>query len=65
MAKSAVSQHKLMAMGKGTREPVSSGGNFAKGGGVGNLKTGIPDSPITKAKMANGVPGFKKGGKAC
>ena len=64
MAK-AISQHKLMAMGKGTSEPVSSKQNYAKGGSVANLKTGIPESPITKAKAANGVPGFKKGGKAC
>lgn len=54
---SGLSQHKRMAMGKG----------FAKGGSVPApggkpLKTGIPDSPITKSKMGNGIPGMKKGG---
>lgn len=28
------------------------------------LKTGTPKSPITKAKMSNGIPGMKKGGRA-
>jgi hypothetical protein len=39
---------------------------FAKGGSTGstNLKTGIKDSPLTVAKMNNGIPGMKKGGKA-
>lgn len=29
---------------------------------VGQLK-GVPMSPLTKAKMNNGIPGYKKGGK--
>lgn len=35
------------------------------GGGVkpALLKTGMPDSPLTKSKAANGIPGMKKGGK--
>lgn len=58
MAKNAgISQHKQMAMGQ---EPkVGPGGKFAKGGSV----KGIPTSPVTDAKRANGVPGIKKGGK--
>jgi hypothetical protein len=64
MASNLISQHKRMAMGTGpVRAP---GGQFAKGGSIPNtnLKTGIPDSPQTKAKMANGIPGLKKGGRA-
>ena len=34
---------------------------MAKGGLVKPLK-GAPMSPITKAKMQNGIPGYKKGG---
>ena len=58
----AVPQHKRLAMGK----PIgvsSRKANFATGGKVALLKSGIPESPITKAKAANGVPGMKKGGK--
>lgn len=29
---------------------------------VGQIK-GVPMSPLTKAKMNNGIPGYKKGGK--
>jgi len=52
-----VPQHKRMAMG----EKVG----FKKGGAVAPrlLKTGTPDSPLEKAKRANGIPGMKKGGK--
>lgn len=49
-------QHKMMAAGKGTMK-------LAKGGGVPFLKSGKPMSPVTKAKAANGIPGFKSGGK--
>ena len=40
---------------------------MAKGGlvkvrEVGQIK-GVPMSPLTKAKMNNGIPGYKKGGK--
>lgn len=67
MSNSQINQHKRLAMGQSL-----SGGNtgqFAKGGRVGapasrDLKTGIPDSPLTVAKMNNGIPGLKKGGKA-
>lgn len=63
---SNVNQHKRMAMG----EKVG----FAKGGpvaansltpasGVAPMR-GMPMSPLTKAKMANGIPGFKNGGAA-
>jgi hypothetical protein len=26
---------------------------------------GTPMNPMTKMKMSNGIPGFKRGGKAC
>lgn len=61
-SKSTTPQHKRMAMG----ETVG----FAKGGlvkkptPVGAMK-GVPMSPLTKAKMQNGIPGYKKGGKCC
>lgn len=61
----AINQHKKLAMGK----PVG----FAKGGAVGAKSLtpkgvmpaikGQPMSPLTKAKMNNGIPGFKSGGK--
>lgn len=53
---STIPQHKALAMGKAI--PA-----FAKGGGVPFLKSGKPMSPVTKAKAANGIPGFKAGGK--
>ena len=37
---------------------------FKKGGGVMPAIKGQPMNPLTKAKMNNGVPGFKKGGPA-
>ena len=60
-----IPQHKRMAMGTDPERGPS--GKFAKGGSIPstNLKTGIPDSPLTKDKMANGIPGLKKGGRAC
>jgi hypothetical protein len=62
---SGISQHKQLAMGKG----------FARGGAVAmtspaappmgiHRQAGLPMSPLTKAKMNNGVPGFKKGGSS-
>lgn len=62
----AISQHKSMAMGQsiGHVAPASSN-TYAKGGRVGGVMSAIkgqPMSPIQKAKMNNGVPGFKKGG---
>lgn len=65
----AISQHKLMAMGKGSKSPADAGVSkvkteFAKGGSTGKLlKTGTPDSPLENAKRNNGIPGFKSGGK--
>ncbi len=50
-----ISQHKRAAMG-------DSRVGFARGGRV--LKSGVPDTPLEKAKRANGVPGMKTGGKA-
>lgn len=50
-----MSQHKRMA--EGQKVGFKTGGSVPK-----PLKTGVPDSPITKAKMANGIPGMKKGG---
>lgn len=64
MSDNQVSQHKRMAMGRGITS-APKGGSFAKGGGVDKalLKTGMPTSPITDAKRANGIPGVKAGGK--
>lgn len=58
--KQAINEHKRMAMGGNAR-------GYKAGGSVGNpvLKTGTPQTPITKAKSANGVPGMKKGGSTC
>lgn len=56
-----INQHKRMAMGQSV--------GFAKGGSVPKLSgvmpaiKGQPMNPLTKAKMNNGVPGFKAGGK--
>lgn len=62
MADKQISQHKRMAMGDGVARPrKASKLEFARGGVV--SKTGIPTSPITDSKRANGVPGMKKGGK--
>lgn len=57
---SKIPQHKRMAMGQ---DRVG----FKKGGMVPApkvLKSGAPESPLTKAKHANGIPGMKRGG-AC
>jgi hypothetical protein len=54
----AVGQHKRMAMGQG-KVGFKAGGTVAPGRGA-----GMPMNPITKAKMGNGIPGFKKGGSA-
>ena len=51
-----ISQHKQMAMGKTTP-------GYKSGGSV-KMPKGMPMNPLTKAKMNNGVPGFKKGGAA-
>lgn len=61
---SAIGQHKQMAAGN-----MKVG--FANGGAVPAAmpslpmrpRVAVPMNPLTKAKMANGVPGFKKGGK--
>jgi len=37
-------------------------GGLVKVREVGQIK-GVPMSPLTKAKMNNGIPGYKKGGK--
>jgi hypothetical protein len=63
LSNSAIGQHKQMAMGKKV--------GFANGGAVPAAmpslpmrpRVAVPMNPLTKAKMANGVPGFKKGGK--
>ena len=62
MANNQITQHKRMAMGQN----VGHGGSTAKfaRGGIANLKSGIPTTPITDAKRANGIPGLKKGGKS-
>lgn len=56
---SKIPQHKRMAMGAGKI-------GFKDGGSLPAPKidkSGVPMSPLTKAKRANGVPGFKKGGQ--
>lgn len=56
-----INQHKRMAMGEAV--------GLAKGGAVPRMKgvmptiKGQPMNPLTKAKMNNGVPGYKDGGK--
>lgn len=64
MSSNQIPQHKRMAMGKGMASSPK-GGTFAKGGSVDKalLKTGMPTSPLTDAKRANGIPGIKAGGK--
>lgn len=62
-----ITQHKRMAMGQNISHGGGGGSNkFARGGGVGirPSKSGIPTTPLTDAKRANGIPGLKKGGKA-
>ncbi len=56
-----VGQHKQMAMG--ARSQVSVPSRVAKFAGGGAVKTGLPTSPITDAKRANGIPNARKGGK--
>jgi hypothetical protein len=57
--KQPVNQHKRIAMG-GNARGYKMGGSIEKAPAL--LKTGTPRSPITKAKMGNGIPGMKKGG---
>lgn len=53
---SAIPQHKRMAMGQ---KPAGyKAGGLIKPG----RDTGFKDTPIEKAKRANGIPGMKKGG---
>ncbi len=56
-----INQHKKMAMGKSLG--YAKGGVIVKPVGVMPAIKGQPMNPITKAKMANGIPGFKAGGK--
>lgn len=62
-----VGQHKRMAMGQNVTGYARGGSVMSKmdiSGTSGRLlKSGKPDSPIEKAKRANGVPGMKSGGK--
>lgn len=60
----ATPQHKRMAMGQKVTG-MKSGGPVMPSMPMAQSarKTGIPDSPITKVKAANGIPGMKKGGK--
>lgn len=56
---SKISQRKRMAMGEGKI-------GFKDGGSLPAPKidkSGVPMSPLTKAKRDNGIPGFKKGGR--
>lgn len=57
MSKNCIPQDKRNAMGKLS-------GNFKHGGLVpSGRKTGIPDTPLEKAKRDNGIKGLKSGGK--
>lgn len=58
----------------GQRKQLACGGNYAGGGavrpgsssripGVMPAIKGQPMNPLTKAKMKNGIPGYKDGGK--
>lgn len=51
-----VNQHKRLAMGDTVK-------GYAKGGSIGTARQGMPTSPVTDAKRANGVPGMCDGGK--
>lgn len=59
MDNSKIPQHKRMACGDRV--------GFKKGGAVlpnpNVLKSGMPETPMTKAKHVNGIPGMKRGGK--
>lgn len=55
-------QHKRLAQGERV--------GFKKGGSVAMpaeayRKTGLKETPLERSKRDNGVPGMKKGGKAC
>ncbi len=62
-----INQHKRMAMGKSIG--MAKGGAVVIGAkasppsGVMPAIKGQPMSPLTKAKMTNGIPGYKAGGK--
>lgn len=51
-----VNQHKRLAMGDTVK-------GYAKGGLIGTHKQNLPTNPVTDAKRANGIKGFKGGGK--
>ena len=55
----AINQHKQMAMGL---KPAFKSGGLVPSSQF--LKSGKKDSPLETAKRNNGIPGFKKGGKA-
>lgn len=57
MSNKLINQHKRMAMGD---KPNTK--KFANGGSV---PRGLPTSPITDSKRANGIPEMKRGGKSC
>lgn len=53
---SSIPQHKRMAMGQKPQ-------GYKTGGLVRPTRdTGLQDTPLEKAKRANGIPGMKKGG---
>lgn len=54
-----INQHKRMAMGVA----LTKGGAVPRMRGVMPAIKGQPMNPLTKAKMNNGVPGYKAGGK--
>lgn len=57
-----ISQHKRLAMGDREDARYKSGGPIVTPR-LSSKPKGMPMNPITKAKMQNGVPGLKKGGK--
>lgn len=57
MSTTKIPQRKRLSMDEGIQK-------FKSGGSVVYLKSGKPDSPLETAKRNNGIPGFKKGGRA-
>lgn len=57
-----IPQRKNLAMGNPLPK-FADGGRVNGNTGARTMRTGIPDGPVEEARRANGVPGFKHGGK--
>jgi len=65
MKEKLVSQHKRLAMGD-TVKGYAKGGTIASSSpAIAVRPSGKAANPLRGAKMVNGLPGFKKGGKTC